>query len=220
MTAEQLAHLFEPFNRLGHERGGIEGSGIGLAIVKALVDGMGGKVEVSSELNQGSEVSLHLPGATAGATAPASQRSPARTTFAELAALGRRLPEAGILYIEDNPVNLMLVEELVATRPALRLVCETTGELGVARAIEMRPDLVLIDIRLPDIDGFEVLRRLRADAATADIPCIALSADALPEHIAQALDAGFAAYWTKPLDVGSFLASLDALFATAAQGSP
>jgi CheY-like chemotaxis protein/anti-sigma regulatory factor (Ser/Thr protein kinase) len=213
MTAEQLAHLFEPFNRLGHEGGGIEGSGIGLAIVKALVDGMGGDVRVSSVPDQGSEVLLRLPAATTSAEPAPTLRAPGETSFAELVALGRRPPEARILYIEDNPVNVMLVEELIATRPALRLVCEATGEAGVRRAIELMPDLVLVDMRLPDFDGFEVLRRLRAEAATATIPCVALSADALPAHVAQALEAGFAAYWTKPLDVGMFLASLDALFA-------
>jgi CheY-like chemotaxis protein/anti-sigma regulatory factor (Ser/Thr protein kinase) len=213
MTPEQLAHLFEPFNRLGHEGGTIEGSGIGLAIVKALVDGMGGEVSLSSVPNQGSEVRLRLPAATIGIEPTLTLRVPGETTFAELVALGRRPPEARILYIEDNPVNVMLVEELVATRPALRLVCETTGEAGVRRAIELMPDLVLVDMRLPDFDGLEVLRRLRGEPATAAIPCIALSADAMPAHVAQALEAGFAAYWTKPLDVGMFLASLDALFA-------
>jgi CheY-like chemotaxis protein len=217
MTAEQLAHLFEPFNRLGNEGGGVEGTGIGLAIVKALVEGMGGDVGISSQLDQGSEVRLRLPVVALGAAETSKPHSLAPyTSLAELVALGRHVPQASILYIEDNPVNVMLVEALVATRPALRLVCETTGEAGVARAIELLPALVLVDMRLPDINGLEVLRRLRCNPATLATPCIALSADALPEHIAQALDAGFVAYWTKPLDVGMFLASLDALFATAA----
>ncbi len=215
MSSEQLAHLFEPFNRLGHEGSDIEGTGIGLAIVKALVERMGGTIAVTSQPDQGSEVLLRLPAAPAGVTAPAPLRSVQETTFAERVALGRVVPEALILYIEDNPINVMLVQEVVATRAALRLVCEDAGVPGVERARELLPDLVLIDMRLPDIDGFEVLRRLRADPLTAAIPCIALSADALPGHVASALDAGFAAYWTKPLDINQFLASLDSLFVTA-----
>ncbi|HMC15497.1 MAG TPA: response regulator, partial [Albitalea sp.] len=156
---------------------------------------------------------LRLPAASTVIEPAALLRMPGETSFAELVALGRRPPEACILYIEDNPVNVMLVEELVATRPELRVVCEPTGAAGVRRALELMPDLVLVDMRLPDFDGYEVLRRLRAEPATAQIPCIALSADAMPAHVARALEVGFAAYWTKPLDVGMFLASLDALFA-------
>jgi len=213
MTAEQLVHLFEPFNRLGRENSSIEGTGIGLAIVKALVERMGGEVQVTSRENQGTEVLLRLPAASPVAAAPQALRLSDDTSFAERVALGRVTSQPLILYIEDNPVNVLLVQELVATRPALRLVCETSGVPGVERARELRPDLVLVDMRLPDIDGFEVLRRLRAEPSTATVPCIALSADALPEHVARAIDEGFAAYWTKPLDVVMFLAALDSLFA-------
>jgi len=212
MTAEQLAHLFEPFNRLGVERAGIEGTGIGLAIVKALVARMGGGIAATSRAGEGSEFALRLPMARSS-DADAALRSPAEPTFAELSALGRRLPSGHILCIEDNPLNVMLIEALVAQRPALELTCEPNGTLGVERAQELRPDLVLVDMQLPDFDGFEVLRRLRAAPATAAIPCIALSANAMPSDIARALEAGFAAYWTKPLNVGAFLASLDAMFA-------
>jgi CheY-like chemotaxis protein len=122
---------------------------------------------------------------------------------------------ARLLYIEDNPVNTLLVQELVAQRPGLELVCEPDGRGGIERARALQPALVLVDMQLPDMDGHEVLRRLRADPATAALPCIALSANVLPEDIERALAAGFADYWTKPIDLAAFLASLDALFGRA-----
>ena len=212
MTAQQLAHLFEPFNRLGREDSGVEGTGIGLAIVKALVERMGGSIVATSRPDEGTEFVLRFLAAASGPPPAPPPRSTAETNFAELLALGRRLPRSRILYIEDNPLNVMLVEALVEQRPALRLESEPTGTLGVEHALQWLPDLVLVDMQLPDFDGFEVLRRLRAEPATAAIPCIALSANALPVDIARALEAGFAAYWTKPVDVDAFLSALDALF--------
>jgi len=202
MNAEQLAHLFEPFNRLGIEREGIEGTGIGLTIVKALVVGMGGSIDVASRPGEGTTVTLHLPSAPAGAPAP----------VAAAPATGGRRTSGRLLYIEDNAVNVLLVEELVQTLEGLTIVSEATGAAGVERARSMRPDLVLIDMQLPDFDGYEVLRRLRADPATAAIPCVALSANAMPEDIERARRAGFADYWTKPIDFRAFIAAMQARF--------
>ena len=112
-----------------------------------------------------------------------------------------------LLYIEDNPVNVMLVEELVNSLSGLRITSEPTGTDGVARAIALRPDLVLIDMQLPDFDGFEVLRQLRAHPDTTAIPCVALSANAMPQDIATAMAAGFDDYWTKPIDFRQFSAA-------------
>jgi len=206
MTAEQQAQLFEPFNRLGAEREGIEGTGIGLTIVKALLASMGGRILVSSRAGEGSRFGIELPrvhgqagsGAGAAATEVLPQRQPRRS--------------GQLLYIEDNLVNVMLVEELVRGLAGLEITSETSGAAGVARAAQLRPDLVLIDMQLPDFDGFEVLRRLRAQPATANVPCIALSANAMPEDIALARRTGFADYWTKPIDFNAFLAALDKLF--------
>jgi PAS domain S-box-containing protein len=217
MSADQLAHLFEPFNRLGREGAGVEGTGIGLAIVKALVTRMGGRVEARSTEGRGSEFTLRLPAASAAAAGQMALRTSTETTFAERAALGLELPSAHILCIEDNPLNVLLIQELVAQRPALRLTCEPNGTRGVEGVLKLRPDLVLVDMQLPDFDGFEVLRRLRAEPTTEGIPCIALSANAMPDDIDRALQAGFAAYWTKPLDVAAFLASLDAMFSLPAR---
>ncbi|HJW12373.1 MAG TPA: response regulator, partial [Albitalea sp.] len=184
------------------EREGIEGTGIGLAIVKALVDRMGGSIAVSSEPGVGSVFEVMLPRA-AGANAAARESPPPRA--------GRIDRSGQLLYIEDNPVNVLVVEQLVSSRSGLAIASEPTGERGVARARVLRPDLILVDMQLPDVDGFEVLRRLRAQAETATTPCIVLSANAMPDDVARALDAGFAAYWTKPINFDAFLASLDAL---------
>jgi CheY-like chemotaxis protein len=117
-----------------------------------------------------------------------------------------------LLYIEDNAVNALIVRELIMQRGNLTLDEADNGSSGIDRARARRPDLILVDMQLPDIDGLEVLRRLRADPSTAAIPCIALSANAMPEDIQRALGAGFADYWTKPLDFRVFLGALDTLF--------
>ena len=119
-----------------------------------------------------------------------------------------------LLYIEDNPVNALIVEELVALRPGLQLHIAVDGASGLARAAELRPDLILLDMNLPDFDGHEVLRRLRANPGTAAIQCIAVSANAMPEDIARALKAGVSDYWTKPLDLRAFMATIDRMFGT------
>ena len=139
------------------------------------------------------------------ATAPAPNREPR-------AVRPRRERAGQILYIEDNQVNVLLVEELVKTVSGLAISSEATGRAGVARAQALRPDLVLIDLQLPDFDGFEVLRRLRAEPRTAAIPCIALSANAMQEDVERGLASGFVDYWTKPIDFAVFIAALDRLF--------
>jgi CheY-like chemotaxis protein/anti-sigma regulatory factor (Ser/Thr protein kinase) len=204
LSAEQRSHLFEPFNRLGIECEGIEGTGIGLAIVKALVDRMDGAITVSSEPGVGTSFEVSLP--QRDGVAPAEWRAPAAP-----APVDHITHRGQLLYIEDNPINVMVVEELVASRSDLCIVSEPNGESGVARARELRPDLILVDMQLPDIDGFEVLRRLRAQPETAATPCVVLSANAMPDDIARAREAGFADYWTKPIDFGAFLAALDTL---------
>jgi hypothetical protein len=209
MSEAQLALAFEPFNRLGLESEGIEGTGIGLAIVKALVERMGGAVQARSKPDEGSVFEVRLPAAEAAPQAgPTGAMADAPAT---LAAPSRR--QAGrLLYIEDNPVNLLIVQEVLAQRSDLELDTATDGTSGVSLAGQRRPDLILVDMQLPDIDGHEVLRRLRADPATADITCISLSANAMPDDIDRALRAGFADYWTKPLDLQRFMRSLDTYF--------
>ncbi|KNZ30960.1 MAG: hypothetical protein AD742_19965 [Methylibium sp. NZG] len=208
MSPEQTAHLFEPFNRLGVDGQGIEGTGIGLVIVKALVEGMGGTVGVTSQAGRGTTVELSLP-------PPVPERGSAAMPIADAAAPGpaASLQRRGrILYIEDNPVNVLLVQELVHTLPGMTLLAEATGHAGVERVTSLLPDLVLVDMQLPDFDGFEVLRRLRSRPETANIPCIALSANAMPEDIARGLRAGFEDYWTKPIAFKPFISALEQRF--------
>jgi PAS domain S-box-containing protein len=206
LTKDQLAHLFEPFNRLGIESEGIEGTGIGLTIVKALVEGMGGRISVTSKYRQGTAFDVTLPahrGPVDAAPPPAEPPVPSATR-------GERIGR--ILYIEDNPVNVMLVEEIVKGLSGLDFAAEATGAQGVARARSWKPDLILVDLQLPDCDGYEVLKRLRAQPETARMTCIALSANAMPDEIARGRAAGFTDYWTKPIDFKLFLCALDRLF--------
>jgi len=210
LGSDQIANLFEPFNRFGVENEGIEGTGIGLTIVKALVDGMAGRIEVESEPDRGTVFRVTLPAAKAGA---AVDRTADRAGIALDLASAPAIKRAGtILYIEDNEVNVLLVEEFVKAIGGLTIVSESTGGAGVDRAVALLPDLVLVDLQLPDFDGYEVLRRLRADPRTRSIPCVALSANAMREDIERGLAGGFTDYWTKPIDFAVFIAALHRLF--------
>lgn len=212
LTPAQQLNLFEPFGRIGAGNGEEPDNGVNLALVKALMACMNGRVEVAGTPGQGTRFTLRLP--QAAAATPGVAATLARSTrLAPKDEADSTPPGSGtVLYIEDNLVNVILVEELIAQRGGLELVCEPTGAAGVARALALQPDLVLIDMQLPDFDGFEVLRRLRADPVTAASNCIALSANAMPDDVARALAAGFDDYWTKPIRFNSFLAGLDKLF--------
>jgi PAS domain S-box-containing protein len=206
MSELQLRQLYEPFNRLGIQREGIEGTGIGLAIVKALVERMGGSIAVRSEPAVGTLFEVRLPLAV---ELESSGPQPLRL----MPATQRRLdPSRGVLYIEDNAVNTLIVTELLQRRSDMRVLLASDGASGLATALREQPALVLLDMQLPDMDGLDVLARLRADPATAGIECIALSANALPEDVALTLASGAAAYWTKPLDAAAFTSGIDALF--------
>lgn len=215
LSNEQLLHLFEPFNRLGAEGGAVEGSGIGLAIVKALVERMGGSVHVDSVPGQGSVFEVRLQAAPAGAAeAPAAAGATPPAALAPAPAATPRRQHT-LLYIEDNAVNALIVGELLERRSDILLHVAVDGASGVKQAVALKPELILLDLQLPDCDGFEVLRQLRALPTTAEIPCIALSANAMPEDIERALRAGMADYWTKPLDFGTFMATLESMFGKA-----
>jgi CheY-like chemotaxis protein len=169
---------------------------------------MGGQVEARSRLGEGSEFIVRLPAAPPGAAValPAAAPGPA--------AAGDGRPVAGgarVLYIEDNPVNALLVREMLAHRPAVTLAVAEDGQGGVRQALALRPDLILLDMQLPDIDGHAVRRALLADPRTAAIRCVALSANATPGDVEAALAAGFADYWTKPIDFRRFLEGIDGL---------
>jgi PAS domain S-box-containing protein len=214
MTREQLAHLYEPFNRLGRERGGVEGSGIGLVLTRQLVRLMHGTLELDSESGQGTRARVLLPAAEAAAV-PASTAAradpPPQQAAASTRQAGAGQPRGTVLYIEDNAVNALLVEQLLSRWPGVRYVHADTGATGLALARHLRPDLVLLDMQLGDIDGYEVLHRLRGEAATSALQVVALSANAMAEDIARTRRSGADDYWTKPIDSARFLADVRGL---------
>jgi CheY-like chemotaxis protein len=197
---------------LGQESGVEEGTGIGLVVCKQLVELMGGRIGAQSTVGVGSVFWIELPttvaidladGAVPAAPAPEPERhddSPRRT----------------VLCVEDNPANLMLVQKLLARRPDIRLLTASDGRGGIELARESRPDVILMDINLPGISGITALKILAGDTATAHIPVIALSANAMPRDIEKGLEAGFYRYLTKPIKVVEFLATLDAALELAA----
>ncbi len=197
IAPERQSELFQPFNRLGAEYGEIEGSGIGLAIVRQVVELMGGTVGVHSEPEVGSTFWLELHAAPLPAVQPARRDpEPARRH-----AVSRR---GCLLYVEDNEVNQLLMASLVERHPGLRLVVAGTAAAGLRLACTVRPDLLLLDLNLPDQDGFALLSALRADPGTAGTPAIAVTAYAMPEDIARSRDAGFVDHLVKPIDIGLF----------------
>ena len=199
---EHLGRLFQPFERLGQD-GAVEGSGIGLALSRSLVQQMHGEIGVRSQPGQGSEFWLRLPLAAA---LPAVAAPPLAAPAAAQAAAERRY---AVLYIEDNPVNLLLMEGMLAHRPAIDLRLADLPEPGLAMAQAQAPDLVLLDIQLPGIDGFEVLRRLRRMPGMAGVPVIAVSASVMPADHALAAQAGFDGYLGKPVHMAALLALVD-----------
>jgi PAS domain S-box-containing protein len=198
----RLHQLFTPFARLGAEQTDVEGTGLGLALSLRLAEAMGGTLELESTGPEGSVFRLGLLGAA----------NPLRRAE-EIPAPVEDAGEHGtamLLYVEDNLANLSLVETFLQMRPGWKLVPALQGRFGVELAREHRPDLVLLDLHLPDIPGEEVLRRLRADSRTASIPVVVISADATRDSLDRLRLAGADAYLTKPLDLDEFLSTLEA----------
>jgi signal transduction histidine kinase/CheY-like chemotaxis protein len=204
LTPEQLAQLFQPFNRLGHKGNIEEGTGIGLVVCKRLVELMGGVIEVVSVVGKGSVVSIDLNLTTEPRALEAPAESP--NTPAPVQADEQMRT---VLYVEDNPANLMLVEDLIARRPDIRLLSARDGNRGIEIARGSRPDAILMDINLPGISGITAMKILALDPATAHIPVVALSANAMPRDIEKGLQAGFFRYLTKPIKVNEFMETLD-----------
>jgi len=202
LNPDQVAQLFQPFNRLGQEAGGEEGTGIGLVVAKRLVELMAGAIGAESAVGAGSQFWFELPAAAAPGQAEAAAGTPAPA----LAPPGAR--GSKVLYVEDNPANLRLVELIIARHPDIHLVTALDGPSGIALARAEQPMVILMDINLPGISGFEALEQLRANPATARIPVIALSANAMPSDIERGLNAGFVSYITKPIKVDEFMAAL------------
>ena len=204
LTPEKITQLFQPFNRLGQQATEEEGTGIGLVVCKRLVELMGGTIGVESTVGKGSCFWVELELMAGPPTADA------HTTAEPTPVQSIASPHVySVLYIEDNPANLMLVETLVARRSDIRLLSASDGPSGIEIAHTARPDVILMDINLPGMSGTKALAILAADPATAHIPVIAISANAMPSDIAKGLAAGFVRYLTKPIRVNYFMETLD-----------
>ncbi len=207
LTPERLAQLFQPFNRLGHESSSEEGTGIGLVVSKQLVEMMGGLVGVESSVGVGSVFWFELAASAAAEAASGGGVSGADEQHPMLPHDSSR--QRTLLYVEDNPANLALVEQLIERRSDLKLFTAVDGERGIAMARARRPDVILMDINLPGISGLGALSVLHEDPATAHIPVLALSANAIPRDIEAGMAAGFFGYLTKPIKIDEFMAALD-----------
>ncbi|HET7791869.1 MAG TPA: CHASE domain-containing protein [Rhizobacter sp.] len=203
MTPLQLSQLFQPFNRLGRERSALEGTGIGLVISQRLAELMGGALRARSTAGEGSSFILSLPRAESTDTGSAALED-AKSTSSDY-------HQRSVHYVEDNETNVEVMRGILSRRPQVRLDVSITGLDGLAAIRARRPDLVLLDMHLPDIDGLELLRHLKADASTADIPVVVVSADALAAQIDAAMKAGAYQYLTKPVSVAQLLSVVDAL---------
>ncbi|MET0982488.1 MAG: ATP-binding protein [Telluria sp.] len=196
LRTDQVEGLFQPFNRLGQEAGAQEGTGIGLVVTRRLVELMNGTIDVSSSPGVGSVFTIEL-----GTTAPLVPQAEGEVLpDVAVAAADDGAPRL-LLYVEDNPANLKLVEEIVRFRPDLRLMAAGDGPLGLALARAHHPDIILMDLNLPGMSGFDVLAQLQREAALRDIPVIALTANAMPRDIEHGIAAGFFRYLTKPIDI-------------------
>jgi CheY-like chemotaxis protein len=206
LAPEKLSQLFQPFNRLGQEANTEQGTGIGLVVSKRLVEWMGGVIGVESTVGVGSVFWIELN---------LTEEPQDVINFIEPAAIDYAHQQASeplytLLYVEDNPANLMLVEDIIAHRPDIHLLSARDGKSGIELARAALPDVILMDIHLPGISGIDAMKILIADQTTAHIPVVALSANAIPRDIEKGLEAGFFRYLTKPINVTEFIDTLDA----------
>ncbi len=205
LSPEKLAQLFQPFNRLGQEASDEEGTGIGLVMAKQLIEQMGGVIGVESTVGAGSVFWFELMDASETQFGVGSGEPEA---FAKsFSRSGARVHD--VLYVEDNPANLKLVEQIIARHPGLRLLSAVTGNLGIELARANLPEVILMDINLPDISGVEAMRVLSEDPVTAHIPVVAISVNSMPHDFKKGLQAGFFRYLTKPIIVDEFMGTLN-----------
>ncbi len=207
IPADKLGRLFQAFDRLGAEATEVQGTGLGLALSKTLVEAMQGSLGVESAVGQGSTFWGEMP------VVEAPSERVKRTGQASWPEGPTETPARTVLYAEDNLSNLRLVEHILAHRPAIKLLTAMQGGLSVELAREHQPDLIVLDLNLPDLHGSQVLSLLQAEPRTASIPVIVISADATPGQAERLLEVGASAYLAKPLDVKQFLEVLDRLLA-------
>jgi len=215
LSAERLAQLFQPFNRLGREIDAKEGTGIGLAVSKKLIELMGGTIGVKSTVGVGSEFWIELDRDVTSQPAAAIKQREETVSQPKDDAAGYTL-----LYVEDNKSNLILVEKIIEKHPKIRMISARDGMQGIALAQEHLPDIILMDINLPDISGIKAMTLLRNDPATKHIPIIALSAYAMLSDIEKGLEAGFFCYLTKPIKIKELTDALDAAMTSVGNRQP
>ena len=207
IAQEYSEKLFDPFERIGAERTETEGTGLGLTISKKLIEAMGGKFGVESEVGKGSTFWIELP--------QTESQKDRYEQISESIKPGTEITQNSgtILYIEDNLSNIQLIEQIFEMhRPSIKLIANKYGKNAVQFAIDYKPDLILLDLDLPDINGSEVIKLLHAEPKTAKIPVIILSADAMSREIGKLMKSGARKYLTKPLDVFDFLKTVDEIF--------
>ncbi len=206
IPAERMDELFQPFSRLEADRAGVEGTGIGLAYTRRIVELMHGHVSAESEVNKGSRFCIKLKTCQLPTTTREDAENTDRTS--ELAP-GSAMPEKTVLYVEDNPSNIKLVAAILERRPSINLLTAHQPRVGLNLAREYDPDLILLDINMPGLDGFQVLEILRDDPSVSRQPVVAITANAMASDVRQGMQAGFDDYLTKPLDVERFLEVVD-----------
>jgi PAS domain S-box-containing protein len=206
---DKQAKLFQPFQRAGQEAGPIEGTGIGLSITKRLAEMMGGSVGFRSVVGEGSEFWVELPTREPVRLEPSAAATPAPSEGSVLR--DGEGPRYTVVYVEDNPSNIAFMQELVSELERVELITAPTAEIGIELVRARLPHVVLMDINLPGMSGFEALRRLREWPETRDIPILALSAAAMDRDKKRAEQAGFHRYLTKPVRVGELTEVLEAL---------
>ncbi len=205
ISTEKQRQLFQPFNRLGQEHGAEEGTGIGLVMSKLLVELMGGKIGLCSTVGAGSTFWFDLD----ETVAPVLVMVPSEPLVAPQAPPAKIKQSRTVLCVEDNPANLDLIQQLIGRRPELAMLSAVDATLGIALAQKQQPDVILMDINLPGLNGIQALKILREDALTAHIPVVAVSANAMPLDVTKGLELGFFRYITKPINVQAFMDALD-----------
>jgi CheY-like chemotaxis protein len=211
LAPRQLERLFQPFERLGRETSTIEGTGLGLIIARSLTVAMGGSLDILSRAGAGTRVLVELPLAASAEVAVAA--APASPQAAAEPPARNGSPALRMLYVEDNRINAILFEEAIRLREGveLRLAEDGTDALDLVR--DWRPDVLVLDAHLPGMNGFELLQALRREAGLDDVPAFMCSADAMPDDVQRAADAGFAGYWAKPINIAKIMSDLDRLCA-------
>jgi PAS domain S-box-containing protein len=215
IATDKLNRLFTPFDRLGAEQSTVEGTGLGLALCQRLMHAMNGTIGVQSNIGSGSTFWIELP----AAESPLTKIVPAPKRPTLNAPPDATVDKRRILYIEDNLSNLTLVEQMLADQPDIELITAMQGRLGFDLALKHSPDLILLDLHLPDIPGWEVLDLLKRSIATSNIPVVVISADATKRQVDRLLAAGARSYLTKPLDIPEFYRSIRDTTATPGRNS-